>query len=382
VSRADRRAADLLERAFELGCRFDAWREHLRFDLWQQAIRETGYDVVDALRERQVDERLPWDHIDVMIPKQWFVEDWARAKELQHAQDCRHKRCHKCGVIDVERELCASMLRGSIDGRKTEETWVRKPRAPWVEPTPTGRLWFRIGRTGPSRFLSHLEAMNAWMRTLRRGKVPVAYTQGFHPHARVAFTAATPQGEETVGDWMDVVLSAEVDPQAVLEKLRSSLPDGFELFGVKAMPMSAPSLMQLNEGGVYTMWIPGQTRESMAARIDEILAMTMIPVEREGKRRGQSTINLRPMIRSLRLHGEGEVPAVEVIVGSVDGKNAKPRELAALLSGAPETVRTLKRDTLWRRADGELLPYEKFDGTAVLAAAAEASDEVVDEAQA
>ena len=61
-------------------------------------------------------------HIDVLIPKKWFQEDWQRATELKHAQDCRHSKCHRCGVIDRKRPLCASMLRTSIDGRKVEKS--------------------------------------------------------------------------------------------------------------------------------------------------------------------------------------------------------------------------------------------------------------------
>jgi hypothetical protein len=62
----------------------------------------TGYDVADALRERAVDERLPWDHIDVLIPKEWFVEDWERAKAAAR-EGLPPLKCHKCGVIDQER---------------------------------------------------------------------------------------------------------------------------------------------------------------------------------------------------------------------------------------------------------------------------------------
>ena len=105
-----------------------------------------NYDVDDALRERAIDERLPWDHIDIMIPKQWFVDDWYRAVELKHAPDCRHKRCHKCGVIDVERELCASMLRDNIEGRKLEKQWVRKEVKEPETIAPVQRIWLRIAR--------------------------------------------------------------------------------------------------------------------------------------------------------------------------------------------------------------------------------------------
>ncbi|MFT7518759.1 MAG: radical SAM family uncharacterized protein, partial [Kiritimatiellia bacterium] len=178
VSRADRRAADLLEAAWRKGCRFDAWSEHLRFDLWLEAIEEVGYDVQDALRERSVDERLPWDHIDIMIPKDWFAEDWQRAKQLETAQDCRHKRCNRCGVIDQERDLCAHMLRNQIDGRKEEKVWTQTEVAARIEPPAVQRLQFRVCRTGKARLLSHLEVMNAWIRALRRVDTPMSYSQG------------------------------------------------------------------------------------------------------------------------------------------------------------------------------------------------------------
>src|SRR4029453_17148176 len=40
-SRGDRDAAEVLERAFRLGCRFDGWDDQLRMDLWDQALAET-----------------------------------------------------------------------------------------------------------------------------------------------------------------------------------------------------------------------------------------------------------------------------------------------------------------------------------------------------
>jgi radical SAM family uncharacterized protein len=64
VSRGDRRLAPVIERAFRLGARFDAWEDCFRYDLWQQALAETGIDPDwYAHRERSYDELLPWDHI-------------------------------------------------------------------------------------------------------------------------------------------------------------------------------------------------------------------------------------------------------------------------------------------------------------------------------
>jgi radical SAM family uncharacterized protein/radical SAM-linked protein len=365
VSRADRRAADLIEAAFRKGCRFDAWREHLRFDLWMEAVAEVGYDVEDALRERDLDERLPWDHIDVMIPKAWFQDDWKRATELKHAQDCRHKRCNHCGVIDVERELCAHMLRNQIDGRKEEKKWVREDLPKPPEPPPAQRLWFRVARTGQGRFLAHLEVMNAWIRALRRAEAPLAYSQGFHPHPKVAFAAATPQGQESVGDYMDVTLVERVDPATLLARLNATLPEAFAVLGVQEVAINAPSLMSVGEGAVFTVFLPHESAESVEAAVAALLAADCLSIDREGKTRDRargghgkhgkraritSSLDIRPMIRSLRVRA-GEVPAVEMTLVPHEGKPGKVKEVLELLTENPERARILKRDTLVR--DGE-----------------------------
>ena len=62
-SRGDRRLAPVLLAAHRLGCRLDAWSEHLRLEDWRQAFRESGVDPDFYLRERDQEEVLPWDHL-------------------------------------------------------------------------------------------------------------------------------------------------------------------------------------------------------------------------------------------------------------------------------------------------------------------------------
>src|SRR5690606_41840338 len=106
---------------------------------------------------------------------------------LKHAAECRHRKCRQGGVIARERAVCSTMLKDNGKARREQGEWERAPVPAFEEPPPAQRLWFRVSRTGRSRYLSHLEAMNAWMRALRRAKAPLSYSQGFHPHPRIAF---------------------------------------------------------------------------------------------------------------------------------------------------------------------------------------------------
>lgn len=356
-TRADRRAADLLEAAWRKGCRFDAWDEHLRIDLWREAIAEIGWDVARELRERDPQERLPWDHIDVLIPKSWFQEDWQRAMELKHAQDCRHRKCNKCGVIDVERDLCASMLRTSIEGRKPEAAWTRKPVERRPPPAPAQKLWIRIGRTGTARYLSHLETNTAWLRALRRAQAPMAYSQGFHPMPRVSYSAALPTGEESLGEYMEVLLTERVDPAGLVSRLQATLPAGFEALAAEEVALNSPSVMSLATGARYRLRFP-TVDPALGERVAAIRDAESLVIERRakqstGRRRVEKVmkpIDIRPMIHAIEAVDER---TVDLVVVDVDGKPGKAREIIPMLTADPELVRVVKVDTL--RSDGGAL---------------------------
>ena len=100
LARGDRRLGRALQRAWELGARFDAWREQLRLDAWAQAMAETGLDsAFYAHRQRPLDEVLPWDHIDVGVSKRFLLREWERAQKGELSGDCRTSQCLGCGPL-------------------------------------------------------------------------------------------------------------------------------------------------------------------------------------------------------------------------------------------------------------------------------------------
>ncbi|HNT87992.1 MAG TPA: TIGR03936 family radical SAM-associated protein, partial [Candidatus Hydrogenedentes bacterium] len=382
ITRADRRAADLIEAAWRHGARLETWDEHLNIEHWRRAIEETGFDWRGQLRERDPDERLPWDHIDVLIPKSWFQKDWRAALELKYAQDCRAGKCHLCGVIYRERELCRHMLKNQEQGHREEEVaWGGEDRgqarledslvpvphavqAPSnhgreVQAEPAQRIRFRIGRVREARLLSHLEVKDAWVRALRRAKAPLAYSQGFHQQPRVTFSTAAPVGEESEGDYMDAVLRECVGPGALIERLRATLPPGFHVHDAEELPVHGPSLMSLVTGFDYEISVAGGIDE-IAARVERLLARESLPVARRGKaekRRGGATVasvDIRDAIASLRAApGEPGRVVIHFTTAAARGRLAKPKEILQLLGIDAEAARVFKRATHLRDAARE-----------------------------
>ena len=99
LARGDRRVAPAVERAWQLGARFDGWHEVQTLPLWRQALSETGVDLAwYSYRERAEDESLPWDHLDSGLEKSWLWEDWQESLTAVQLDDCRWSPCYDCGV--------------------------------------------------------------------------------------------------------------------------------------------------------------------------------------------------------------------------------------------------------------------------------------------
>jgi len=108
-ARGGRRVGAALERAWQLGCKFDGWTEHFSFDKWLQAFTEAGIDPVFYANRRFLrEEVLPWDHIDAGVSKNFLRDEYDRALTGQVTRDCRFDSCTVCGVcqgIDVAVDL-------------------------------------------------------------------------------------------------------------------------------------------------------------------------------------------------------------------------------------------------------------------------------------
>jgi len=97
-ARGDRRVGKALERAHQLGCKFDGWTEHYNDELWQQAFAETNTDIAFYnYRERSYDEILPWDIIDPLVTREFLMRENEKAKAAQTTADCR-QGCAGCGI--------------------------------------------------------------------------------------------------------------------------------------------------------------------------------------------------------------------------------------------------------------------------------------------
>lgn len=105
-ARGDRKMGKVLLEAYRLGCIYDAWTEVFDNEKWMKAFENTGVDIAFYNeRERNTDELLPWDFIDIGVTKDFLKREWERAMRGEVTPNCR-EQCSGCGALKFGGGVC------------------------------------------------------------------------------------------------------------------------------------------------------------------------------------------------------------------------------------------------------------------------------------
>lgn len=118
-ARGDRRLARALARAVELGCKMDSWDEYFDMSLWVKAFEDTGIDYKwYAEVNYDLDQALPWDHIDCGVSKAYLKKEYIKAMNGETTPDCRGK-CNACGITKISSK-CREHMKKTCGNRSDE----------------------------------------------------------------------------------------------------------------------------------------------------------------------------------------------------------------------------------------------------------------------
>lgn len=97
LARGDRRIAQVIAKVYEYGGFYDAWSEYFDYERWLKAFEECGVDPdFYTMRERSLEEILPWDFINAGVTKEFLIREWKNALAESVTPNCR-MRCSGCG---------------------------------------------------------------------------------------------------------------------------------------------------------------------------------------------------------------------------------------------------------------------------------------------
>ena len=330
ISRAGVELADVIEAAYRKGAYLDAWDDLRNFDRWFEALDERGIHYEAYTRDRccDLDETLPWDAIDVGLTKSWLQAEYRKATEAASTTPC-FETCSVCGVCGsystwpkfIETPTFKNVKR--IQNSIAEATESTEPEElPQSKKDPVCKVRLRIEKRDDLRFISHLDWLRMIYRAISRSKLPVAYSRGFNPRPKIAFSPALPLFTESLGEFLDIELTERMS--GVADRLNAYLPTQSRVLDERLLPIGTPSIDKSIQTYSYrasysvsTTCADPQNQVNMTERIAFLKSQATLPVEVEtGQKSGgrgnrekpsKKVLDLVPYLENLEVDGDGAV---------------------------------------------------------------------------
>jgi radical SAM family uncharacterized protein/radical SAM-linked protein len=229
------------------------------------------------------------------------------------------------------------------------------------------RVRVMYSKLDEARFLGAKEVATLFSRAVRRARLPIAYSQGFHPLPRLSFGPALPMGIESEEEFVDLELSAQVPAEEVGARLDAELPRGFRVQWAKTIAFREPSIDASIRALRYVVKLeslPADKRDAafLAARLNAYHTAAPVPL-RKHTRGGEKIVDAKQFVARVYLSAP---LMLQLELRMTEAGTIKPHEfIGALLGLAPEEAKILrltKIQTLFDSPSAVVLPVEGDEG--------------------
>ncbi len=127
------------------------------------------------------------------------------------------------------------------------------------------------------RFASHRDIARAVERAVRRAGLPVAHSAGFSPHPKISYSGGAPTGAASEAEYLEISLTAALEPGLVRDQLDAALPDGIDVIEVADLAAAPAPRLEASEWQVV---LPGIAPDDAVRAVEAFLAAAHAEVDR------------------------------------------------------------------------------------------------------
>lgn len=200
------------------------------------------------------------------------------------------------------------------------------------------RIRIFYAKTQSLRYTGNLDIHKIWERTFRRAKLPLVYSQGYHPQPKINQACPLPLGMTSRAEILDFWLDPDLPLEEIKVVLEKCVPPGIEIQGSRQVDLCEPALQtQVVAAEFQASWITRPEEENpstqiLVMKIKEILSAAALP--RTWKKKDY---DLRPYILHLEIleWGDLERTCLFFRLAAREGATGRPEELLAALGIDP-----------------------------------------------
>uniref|UniRef100_A0A7C3NH25 TIGR03960 family B12-binding radical SAM protein n=1 Tax=candidate division WOR-3 bacterium TaxID=2052148 RepID=A0A7C3NH25_UNCW3 len=240
-ARGDEKLNNLVFNAYKKGCRLDEWSEFFDFKKWEEVAKDLGIELKDYLRERAIDEPLPWDFINCKVSKSYLEKEFLASQKEIFTEDCRRDSCTGCSAC--KGDIAGELIKNNVEQFSSVNDFVRRKQKKLINPLiKKTKILLLYSVDQNLQYLSHLTMINILNTGFRRSKLPFIYTQGFNPRIKMNLGFPKPVFVYSQMEMVEVYLEG-LFVQNILDTLNSSFPEGIRFFYAKELLSEKDSII-------------------------------------------------------------------------------------------------------------------------------------------
>ncbi len=214
------------------------------------------------------------------------------------------------------------------------------------------QIRFQFQRGEELKFIGHLDILRLFERAFKRTELPVAYSKGYNPRPQIVFGQPMPLGLTSDGEFADIELIGNHNPEEIICKINSSLPPGIRVVYAREK-INRSNLMGLIDAARYRIGFEAYKEFDINQMIENIQNSSVINVVKKTKS-GEKEMNIRPFIYDLSGNADGGTGCFSVMLGAGQDNNIRPELFLtglSLLSGIEFEIRSMHRLMLYSRRE-------------------------------
>ena len=158
-----------------------------------------------------------------------------------------------------------------------------------------------------AKYISHLDLNRCMLRTFRRSRLPVWYTEGFNPHPYYSFALALSLGFESNCEILDFNLNEDIPFDEVRDRLNAVMPYGMRIVSVSEQKKKITEIAKAE----YSFSLVSDDVDELFSKVNELINQQEILTEKKTKK-GIRTVDIKPDMEILSI--EKSENSVDVVM--------------------------------------------------------------------
>ena len=206
---------------------------------------------------------------------------------------------------------------------------------PALERPLTVRLKFK--KVGSLQYISHLDLQRTFNRVIVRACIPVWYTKGFNPHAKLIFSTPLSVGAQSEYEFLDIRIDREMPCEEIMERLNRELTDELCILDAYIPTKDFSEIAWAS----YEICIHDESVADLSAdAIRQALTESPLLLTKKTKS-GEKEIDILPLIQSVSVGTEEEGFRISTVLRATSAEYLNPE---MLVTGLKKRLGILSKD--------------------------------------